>query len=281
MRLNQNMESLNVYKNYSKNLKTQSKVMERISSGNKINSTKDNPNKMGVREGLRMQLKGLQSAQKNLQDGVSMIQATDGTLSSINESLIRMKELTVQAGGVQNESDLNIIQNEIEQIKEGINQMSSNSEFNGVKLLSGDNNDNNYLTHMTGANSGEDMKIPLFNINTSALKDESGNSLKDLDITKEGGVSKALSIIDGAIQTVTSTRSKYGALQNRMETTYDNIDESSISLVSAESRVGDADIALEMSEYARTSIISESSLAILAQTNNFPSDILRVLENMK
>lgn len=280
MRLNQNMESLNVYKNYSKNLKIQSKVMERISSGSKINSTKDNSNKMGVREGLRMQIKGLQVAQKNLQDGVSMIQATDGTLSSINESLIRMKELTVQAGGMQNESDLNIIQNEINQIKDSINQMSSNSEFNGVNLLSGENNDNNYLTHMTGANSGEDMKIPLFNINTSTLKDKSGNSLKDLDITKNGDASEALSIIDGAIETVTSTRSKYGALQNRMETTYENIEENTISLQSAESGISDADIALEMSEYARTSIISESSLAILTQTNNFPKEILNILQRV-
>jgi len=280
MRLNQNMESLNVYKNYSKNLKIQSKVMERISSGSKINSTKDNSNKMGVREGLRMQIRGLQVAQKNLQDGVSMIQATDSTLSSINESLIRMKELTVQAGGMQNESDLNIIQNEINQIKDSINQMSSNSEFNGVNLLSGENNDNNYLTHMTGANSGEDMKIPLFNINTSTLKDESGNSLKDLDITKDGRVSEALSIIDGAIETVTSIRSKYGALQNRMETTYENIDENTISLQSAESGISDADIALEMSEYARTTIISESSLAILTQTNNFPKEILNILQRV-
>ena len=281
MRLNQNMESLNVYKNYSKNLKTQSKVMEKISSGSKINSTKDNPNKMGVREGLRMQIRGLQSAQRNIQDGISMFQATDGTLSSINESLIRMKELTVQAGGAQSEADLNIIQNEINQIKNSINQMSANSEFNGVKLLSGDNNDNNYLTHMVGANSGENMEIPLFNINTLNLKDEAGNSLENLDVTKDGGISEALSIIDEAIQKVTSVRSKYGALQNRMETTYGNIDESSTNLVSAESRVGDADMALEMADYARTSIISESSLAILTQTNNFPNDILRVLENIK
>lgn len=279
MRLNQNMESLNVYKNYSKNLKTQSKVMERISSGNKINSTKDNPNKMGIREGLRMQLRGLQSAQKNIQDGVSMIQVTDGTLNSINESLIRMKELSVQAGGVNTKDDLNIIQNEINQIKDSINQMAENSEFNGVKLLAGPEGE--LLKHMTGANSGEDMKIPLFYINTSNLKDEAGNSLKDLDVTKDGGISEGLGVIDRAIQKVTSVRSKYGAIQNRMETTYENIDESSISLVSAESRVGDADIALEMSEYARTSIISESSLAILTQTNNFPKDILRVLENIK
>ena len=281
MRLNQNMESLNVYRNYNKNFKVQSKVMERLSSGSKINSTKDNPNKMGIREGLRMQIKGLQSAQRNLQDGISMLQAADGTLSSINESLIRMKELTVQAGGVNTKEDLNIIQNEINQIKESINQMSANSVFNGVKLISGEDNENNYLTHMIGANSGEDMKIPLFNINTSNLKDEAGNSLEDLDLTNDGGISKALNIIDGAIQKVTSVRSKYGALQNRMETTYGNIDESSISLVSAESRVGDADMALEMADYARTSIISESSLAILTQTNNFPKDILRVLENMK
>ncbi|WP_300386278.1 flagellin [Clostridium sp.] len=279
MRLNQNMESLNVYKNYSKNLKIQSKAMERISSGSKINSTKDDPNKMGVREGLRMQIRGLQSAQRNIQDGISMFQSTDGTLSSINESLIRMKELTVQAGGTTSDDDLKIIQNEINQIKDSIDQMAENSEFNGVKLLVGP--EGGSLNHMVGSNSGEDMKIPLFNVKTSNLKDEFGNSLKDLDIIKNDGISEGLGIIEGAIEKVTSVRSKYGSLQNRMETTYENIEGNSASLVSAESKVGDADIALEMAEYARTSIISESSLAILNQTNNFPKDILRVLENMR
>lgn len=279
MRLNQNMDSLSAYKNYSKNLKAQSATMERISTGSKINSTKDNPNKLGIREGLALQLKGLQMAEKNLQDSVSMMQSADGALSSVSEVLVRMKELTVQAGGANDYNDLNIIQNEINELKQHINTTTKNSEFNGVKLLNSDKvtDNNNPITikHMVGANVGETMNIPVFNITTEAL------NLDNLDVTKENGVGNGLNILSEAINTVTSIRSKFGSIQNRMESTIDNIGENTINLESASSRVGDADIALEMAEYARTSIISESSLAILNQTNNFPNDILRVLENIK
>lgn len=279
MRLNQNMESLSVYKNYRNNLKTQSATMERISTGSKINSSKDNPNKLGIREGLALQLKGLQMAEKNLQDSVSMMQSADGALSSVSEVLLRIKELTVQAGGSNDENDLNIIQNEINQMKEHINTTAENSEFNGVKLLNSDkvmdNNKPVTIKHMVGSNVGETMDIPVFNVTTEAL------GLDDLDVTKPNGVGNGLDILSEAINTVTSIRSKFGSIQNRMESTIENIVESKTNIQSASSRIGDADIALEMAEYARTSIISESSLAILTQTNNFPQDILKVLENMK
>ena len=127
MRLNQNMQSLNVYRNYKKNLSTQSVALERVSTGKKINSAKDNPNKLGVSEGLRLQIRSLQMAERNIQDGVSMMQTVDGALSNVSESLIRMKELTVQAGGVNSESDLAVIQNEMEQIKQGIDYTVNNS----------------------------------------------------------------------------------------------------------------------------------------------------------
>lgn len=278
MRLNQNMESLSVYKNYRKNLKAQSTTMERISSGNKINSSKDNPNKLGIRQGLSLQLRGLQMAEKNLQDSVSMMQSADGALSSVSEVLLRIKELNVQAGGTNDGNDLKIIQNEINQLKEHINATAENSEFNGVELLNSGNLDNSNpvtIKHMVGANVGETMDIPTFNVTTKAL------NLDDLDVTKQNGVGDGLDRLDEAINTVTSIRSKFGSIQNRMESTIDNIGESKTNIQSASSRIGDADIALEMAEYARTSIISESSLAILNQTNNFPKDILRVLENMK
>ncbi|MGL5087061.1 MAG: flagellin [Clostridium sp.] len=286
MRLRQNMDSLSIYNNYKKNLKVQGGVINRISSGQKINSAKDDPNKIGQSENFRMQLRGLQSAQKNLQDGVSMMQATDGALDSVSNALTRIKELTVQASnGTNNEEDLKSIQTEIEQMKKHIDYTSKNSSFNGVNLIGNeyvyDNSEPEYKTALIGANSKEEIKIPMFNVTTDALKDENGNSLANLDVTDTKNKGRNLSVIDAAIGTVNNVRSRYGAIQNRMESTSNNIESSMAGLEKADSSIRDADIGLEVAEYARTSILHEASTAMMAQTNNFPKEILSILERMK
>ena len=285
MRLNQNMQSLNVYRNYKKNLSVQSSALNKISTGSKINSAKDDPNKLGVSEGLRLQIRSLQMAERNIQDGVSIMQSTDGSLNSISESLLRIKELTVQANGVTDDTDLKVIQTEIDQLKEQIDQTADTSEFNGVKLLNSDRvNNNNYpkvLKHTVGANTKEDMDIPLYNLSTDVLGDREGNTLKDFNITDKAKLEDNMKVIESSIATVNSVRSRYGAIQNRMETSATNLTGTSSNLEKAESRIRDTDIALEMAEYARTSILQETSIALMQQTNNFPKDILKVLENMK
>lgn len=285
MRLNQNMQSLNVYRNYKKSLTLNASALNKISTGSKINSAKDNPNKLGVSEGLRLQIRSLQMAERNIQDGVSMMQSTDGSLSSISESLLRIKELTVQANGVTDDTDLKVIQTEIDQLKEQIDQTADTSEFNGVKLLNSDRvTNNNYpkaLKHTVGANIKEEIDIPIFNLTTDVLGDREGNTLKDFNITDKAKLEDNMKVIESSIATVNSVRSRYGAIQNRMETSATNLSATSLNLEKAESRIRDTDIALEMSEYARTSILQETSIALMQQTNNFPKDILRVLENMK
>ncbi len=285
MRLNQNMQSLNVYRNYKNNVSIQSVTLDRISSGKKINSAKDNPNKLGVSEGLRLQIRGLQMAERNIQDGVSMMQTVDGALSTVSESLIRIKELTVQAGGVNTASDLEVIQNEISKLKEHIDYTVNNSDFNGVKLLNSDRVTTNdypkYLKHLVGANSQEEIDIPVFNLTTDMLTDNKGNPLKLLDVTNSKKLDENLEIIESSISTVNSVRSRYGAIQNRMDTSAQNLNGSSFNLENAESRIRDTDIALEMAEYARTSVLHETSIALMQQTNRFPQEILRILENMK
>ncbi|MGN0028016.1 MAG: flagellin, partial [Clostridium sp.] len=266
MRLNQNMQSLNVYRNYKKNLVTQSKALDRISTGTKINSAKDNPNKLGISEGLRLQIRSLQMAERNIQDGVSMIQTVDGALSTVSESLIRIKELTIQSGEVNTTSDLEVIQNEISNLKEHIDYTVNNSEFNGVKLLNSDKVTSNdypkYLKHLVGANSQEEIDIPSFSLTTDMLTDNKGNALKSLDVTNIKNLDDNLEIIESAINIVNSARSRYGAIQNRMDTSAQNLNGSSFNLENAESRIRDTDVALEMSEYARTSVLHETSIAL-------------------
>lgn len=285
MRLNQNMQSLNVYRNYKKSLTLNASALNKITTGSKINSAKDNPNKLGVSEGFRLQIRSLQMAERNIQDGVSMVQTVDGGLSSIGDSLIRIKELTIQSAGVTAEDDRKVIQLEIDQLKEHIDYTANNSEFNGVKLLDSDRVTNNnypkYLKHTVGANTKEDIDIPVYNLTTDMLTDREGNSLKSLNVVNSENLDKNIQVIDSAMATVNSARSRYGAIQNRMETSATNLTGTSSNLEKAESRVRDTDIALEMAEYARTSILQETSIALMQQTNNFPKDILRFLENMK
>ena len=146
MRLNQNMESLSVLRNYSKSLKIQNTASERISSGSKINAAKDNPNKIAMKQGLRLQLRSLQMSQRNLQDGISLMQTSDSVVANVNESLIRMKELVVQAASFNNEDDRAVVQKEIDQLIESIDQTVNNGEFNGVNILNRD--DKTPLAHM-------------------------------------------------------------------------------------------------------------------------------------
>lgn len=285
MRLNKNLASLNIYKNYNDVLVKNASALNRISTGVKINSSKDNPSKIGLSEGLRLQLRSLEVAERNVQDGVSMLQTFDGVLGTVNETLSRIRELTVKSGGVISEDDLNIIQNEINQLNEHIDTTVNNAEFNQVKLLNSDkvlDNDNpNFLRHTIGTADDEEVKIPIFNIKSSMLKDSDENSLSEIDVTDKDNIDKNLKTIDESINTVNSIRSKYGAIQNRLETASLNLNSSSINLQKSESRITDADIALEMAEYARTSLLTETSLALMQQSNNFPKDVLKVLENMK
>lgn len=286
MRLNTNLMSLNVYKGYTKALKTQETAFNRISTGLKINSAKDDPNNLGQSEMLRLQIRGLQAAGRNLQDGASMLQTFDGALDSVSESLSRMKELIVQGStGSLNSEDRANIQKEIEQLKEHINSVTKNTEFNGVKLLDDqnvtDNNKPGFITTSVGANVGELAKIPTFNTSTTMLGKDGVGYLEEVNLLDENSKDKNLEIIDSAVNSVNSIRSKYGAVQNKFESLSQGLGEISQSVENAESSLRDADIAEEMMNYSRESILVNSSIAMMVQTNKLPQDVLQILERIK
>lgn len=286
MRLNHNMSSLSIYNGYKKNLINNKSAIERLSTGIKINSAKDNPNKIGQSEQMRIQIKSLQAVQRNLQDGTSILQTADGALQEVNNTLARIKELSVSAAnGTKSESEKEIIQNEIEEMKKNIDDLANNTEFNGVKLLCDERVPNNkypmYKNIVVGGMQGEQSRIPSFNIRTEILKDEKGNTLKDIDIRTQKGVNSALEVIDESIETVSNIRSRYGAMQNRLETTAENIGSNEQAFERAVSNLIDSDIALEMAELARTQILNDSSLALIFQSNNLPKDALRILERVR
>lgn len=278
MRININMKSLGIYSGYKKNIVDNSAAMKKISSGKKINSAKDNPLKIEQSENFRMQIRALEMANKNLQDSSSMIQVADSTMSTISEALIRMKELTVQAASeTTNEADRNIIQSEIDQLKSYIDDTANNTEFNGNKLLVNgnvtDNSKPKYVEMQIGANVGDSIGIPFFNVSSETL------GIDKLDVVNDA--TKALNSIDEALKDVNGCRAKYGAVQKRLETSIEITSSSSYIYEKSSSDINDADIALEMAEIARTSILMESATAMMAQSNNFPKDMLNILANLR
>lgn len=286
MRLNTNLMSLNVYKGYTKALKTQETAFNRISTGLKINSAKDDPNNLGQSEMLRLQIRGLQAAGRNLQDGASMLQTFDGALNSVSESLSRMKELIVQGSTDSlNSEDRANIQKEIDQLKEHINSVTKNTEFNGVKLLDDqnitDNNKPGFITTSIGANVGEIAKIPTFNTSTAMLGKDGVGYLEEINVLDPTMRNKNFEILDSAVNSVNSIRSKYGAIQNKFESLSQGLGEISQAVENADSSLRDADIAEEMMNYSRESILVNSSIAMMVQTNKLPQDVLQILERIK
>ena len=278
MRININMKSLGIYSGYKKNIIANSAAMEKISSGKKINSAKDNPLKIEQSENFKMQIRALEMANKNLQDSSSMLQVADTAMGTISEALIRIKELSVQAASeVTIESDREIIQSEIEQLKKYIDDTANNTEFNGNKLLVNgnvtDNSKPDYVEMQIGANVGDSIGIPFFNVSSETL------GIDKLDVVNDA--TKALNSIDEALKDVNGCRAKYGAVQNRLENSIEITSSSSYIYEKSSSDINDADIALEMAEIARTSILMESATAMMAQSNNFPKDMLNILANLR
>ena len=277
MRININMKSLGIYSGYKKNIAANSAAMEKISSGKKINSAKDNPLKIEQSENFRMQIRALEMANKNLQDSTSMIQVADTAMGTISEALIRMKELTVQAANeVTNEADRKLIQDEIDVLRSHIDDTAKNTEFNGNKLLVNgnvtDNSKPDYVEMQIGANVGDSIGIPFFNVSSETL------GIDKLDVVNDA--TKALNSIDEALKDVNGCRAKYGAVQNRLESSIEITSSAAYTYEKSSSDINDADIALEMAEIARTSILMESATAMMAQSNNFPKDVLNILSGL-
>ena len=285
MKLNSNLMSLSIYKNYSKTLVRQSNALKRISTGEKIISSKDNPHGLAKSELLRIQIRGIDVASKNLQDSTSMLQSADSAMENINSSLTRMKELSIQAGGALSLSDREVIQQEIEELKSHIDTVANTAEFNGVKLLKAegvsDNNKPRQLINSSGANVGDMINIPLYNLSLDILSSSQGKLLKDVDITSTDNLGSSLETIDDISKSINSMRSKYGAIMGKAERISDNLSELNILNQGAESSIRDADIAEEMVKYSKEDILINASSALIAQSNKFPQEILRILENVK
>ncbi|MFS0657135.1 flagellin Hag [Bacillus sp. 179-C3.3 HS] len=298
MRINHNIAALNTLNRLSSNNGASQKNMEKLSSGLRINRAGDDAAGLAISEKMRGQIRGLEMATKNAQDGISLIQTAEGALTETHSILQRVRELVVQSGntGTQDDTDLGAIKEEIDALIQEIgngtqkNGISDRTEFNGKKLLDGTYSaaGTSKLTFQIGANGAQQLSVNIEAMSADKLGTDPADATKTvsaLDVTKfattdaaaAGGFNDQLAIVDGAIEAVSKQRSKLGAVQNRLEHTINNLGASGENLTAAESRIRDVDMAKEMSEFTKNNILSQASQAMLAQANQQPQNVLQLL----
>ena len=285
MRICHNMNSLHLYNKYKKNLSVNETAIKNISSGIKINRAKDNPDKIGQSESMKIKIRSMQAAQKNMQDGTSMLQVADGALQEVNNILSRLKELAVAAAtGTNTDEEKGIIQNEIDSLLEGINDIANNTEFNGIKLIGNekvtDTAKPQYQIATTGSEVGENLNIPMYNVNSSVLKDSDGNKLSEISVLTDDDCQKTLKTVSDVISVVSRMRGEYGAISNKFESTYDRLVSSTDVVQNASSKLTDADLAEEMLKLSKGQIMYQTQIALIAQSNDFPKDALKILDKL-
>ncbi|MFP7492369.1 flagellin Hag [Terribacillus saccharophilus] len=273
MRINHNISALNTYNKLSSNNSATQGALEKLSSGLKINRAGDDAAGLAISEKMRGQIRGLDMAAKNAQDGVSLIQTAEGALNETHSILQRMRELAVQSSNDTNTAseDRVALQDEFTELRKEIDRISTDTEFNTKKLLNGSTTE---VTFQIGANSSQLLTVSLQSMDSEAL------GINDLDISSgtASEISSMIAVLDSAINSVSSFRSNLGANQNRLEHTINNLNTSSENLTAAESRVRDVDMAKEMMNFTKNNILSQAAQSMLAQANQQPQGVLQLLQ---
>ncbi|MGN0330289.1 MAG: flagellin [Kineothrix sp.] len=269
-----NLTAMNANRMLGITTKTQAKQTERLSSGYKINRAADDAAGLSISEKMRRQIRGLDQASTNAQDGVSLVQSAEGALNEVSDMLQRMNELAVKAAnGTYTSTQRQYIADEINQLVSEIDRVATTTKFNDVKVLNGSTSK---ITLQIGNENGETMEIKLGNCKASAL----GLTSKTLN-WKTTAVSKAASYIDtvkSAMEKVASRRSALGAVQNRLEHTINNLDNIVENTQAAESRVRDTDMAKAMVTYSNNQVLAQAGQAMLAQANQVNQGVLSLLQ---
>ena len=274
MRIQHNMTAANTNRQLGITNGNIAKSTEKLSSGYAINRAADNAAGLKISEKMRGQIRGLEQASTNAQDGISLVQTAEGALNETSSILQRMRELTVQAANDTNVSaDRTSISEEIEQLEQEITRIANQTEFNTMKLLSG-GFATKELNLQVGANEKQNISFTIDKMTATAL----GVSAIHKNVSSYDAATTAITTIDKAITSVTATRSKLGAVQNRLEHTIANADNTAENLSTAESRIRDVDMAAEMVTYSKDSILQQAAQSMLAQANQATQGILSVLQ---
>ncbi|MBG09371.1 MAG: flagellin FliC [Halobacteriovoraceae bacterium] len=274
LRINTNVASLNARRNLGKTRFELSRTLEKLSSGERINRAGDDAAGLAISENLKAQIRGLGQAERNAEDGVSLVQIAEGALAEISNILIRLRELSVQAAsdtiGRTERKFLNV---EFEQLTSEIDRIANSTEFNRVPLLNGTGavfdiqigtRNDPISDRLTFDASSADVNVAALGLNLASVADKISSQ-------------NSLSSIDQAIVSVSAIRADFGALQNRLQSTINNIQVSIENLSAANSRVRDADIAKETAELTRANILVQAGTSVLAQANTSSRNALQLI----
>lgn len=270
-----NLQAANTNRQLGITTSAQAKSTEKLSSGYKINRAADDAAGLSISEKMRSQIRGLNKASSNAQDGVSLVQTAEGALNETHSILQRMNELATQAANGTNTSvDRSAIRAELDQLTSEINRIQSTTQFNTMNLLDGTfSGATNQMKLQVGALSGQSIDFSIANM--CATKIGLKKTLSVSTFTKAGSYMKS---VQDAIEVVSKQRSAMGAIQNRLEHTIANLDTTSENTQSAESRIRDTDMASEMVTYSKNNILAHAGQSMLAQANQSTQGVLSLLQ---
>lgn len=251
------------------------KSTEKLSSGYKINRAADDAAGLSISEKMRNQIRGLNKASDNAQDGISLVQTAEGALNEVHSMLQRMSELSVQAAnGTNDTTDRSSINDEIQQLKIEIQRVGSTTQFNKMNILDGTFSTGAKKLLQVGANANQTIQIDI-----DALQSVVGSSLKEnLKTATATNAQSAIGVVQNSIEKLSKLRSKLGAVQNRLEHTVANLDNISENTQSSESRIRDTDMAEEMVQYSKNNILQQAGQSMLAQANQANQGVLSLLQ---
>ena len=267
-----NLSAMNTNRQMGTVTSALSKSTEKLSSGYRINRAADDAAGLSISEKMRSQIRGLNKASSNAEDGISLIQVAEGALNESHSILQRMNELATQAANDTNtSSDRSAIQQELTQLTSELDRIYSTTQFNTMNLLDGDFTGKSL---QVGALSGQVISVSIKSMKASAL----GIGYNAIKVSSNALAGQALSLIQKAINRVSEERSKLGAIQNRLEHTINNLDTTSENTSAAESRIRDTDMATEMVEYSKNNIRAQAGQSMLSQANQQTQGVLSLLQ---
>ncbi len=282
LRINQNIEALTANRYLAQNDAMLSKSIEKLASGQKINSATDGPASLVISESLRSQIGSLKEAAQNSEIAASVVQTAEGAMDEVSRLLVNIRQRAVAAAntGVNNELVVAASQSEIQNALSSIDRIAQNTQFGSKPLLNGTNPE---LEFQIGADKGNTLKLALPNITTDKLgigSSDGGSSLAEVDVRTPSGAASAISIVDKAISEIASSRGELGALQrSALQSNLVSLRLDAENLSAAESIIRDADVAMELAEFTRLQIMNQFAVAQAAQANVLPRNLLHLVQS--
>jgi flagellin len=273
LRIQNNVEAFNAHRQLSATASKAAKSMEKLSSGFRINRAADDAAGLAISEKMRAQIGGLGQAQRNAQDGVSLVQTAEGALNEVHSMLQRVRDLKVQySNGTLDSDDKAAIVAEVKALASEITEISDKTEFNGINLLDGTGGSAGTISFQVGANTGETIAVI-----TKDIAGASGTGAVDSVTDTATWEAVSLANLDTAINNISSIRADFGAVQNRLEHRLNNLATYQENLVASESRIRDVDMASEMVNFTKLQILQQAGTSMLAQANQAPQSVLSLL----